>query len=156
MRHFPPVVHSTRAFFEPQQVVDSNGSHLLSPPMDVYVSHQCIHADTSIWGPDASEFKPSRWIDSSGQLITPTKGTFLPWSGGPRICPGMKMSQVEFVATLATLFRSARCEPLPTDRQEKPEELRKKLHGLMKNSICKLTLQVREPKEVKLRWIPDA
>jgi cytochrome P450 len=122
--------------------------------MDIYISAQSIHSDPKIWGSDVLEFRPSRWIDASGSLITPPKGTFLPWSGGPRICPGMKMSQVEFVATFATIFRSTRCEPLRLGRKE-PEELRKELRDCMKDSISKLTLQVKDPKVVKLRWMPD-
>ena len=98
------------------------------------------------------EFKPSRWIDESGGLITPAKETFLPWSSGPRICPGIKMAQVEFVATMATLFRSARCEPLLTAGLDKPEDLRQRLLALTRNSVIKLTLQARDPKTVQLRW----
>lgn len=99
------------------------------------------------------EFKPSRWIDSAGHIITPAKGTFIPWSSGPRICPGVKMAQVEFVATLATLFRSAKCEPLSTEL-EGVEASRKNICDAMADSIVKLTLQVREPKRVRLQWIP--
>ena len=64
------------------------------------------------------------------------------------------MAQVEFVATLATLFRSSTCEPLQAD-QKTDEEQRKRLEYLMMNSIPKLTLQMRDPKEVKLKWIRD-
>lgn len=62
------------------------------------------------------------------------------------------MAQVEFVATFATLFRSARCEPLPSDSQD-PETLRQDLRDVVADSIVKLTVQVRDPRKVKLRWI---
>ncbi len=152
LRLFTPILHSTRQVHEEQQLADDQGSHPLTPPMMVYVSAQSMHMDPEIWGPDVSQFKPSRWIDGSGNLITPPKGTFLPWSGGPRICPGMKMAQVEFVATFATLFRSARCEPL-RDGQETDKEARKRLENIMEDSVSKLTLQVRDLKTVRLRWI---
>ncbi|KAF4963377.1 hypothetical protein F66182_18128 [Fusarium sp. NRRL 66182] len=112
-----------------------------------------MHCDTSIWGADAAEFNPKRWFDGNNQLIKPPKDTFLPWSSGPRVCPGMKMSQVEFVATMATLFRHARCEVLPLTIEEKPEEGRKRLVDMMEDSISKLTLQVKDGTEVKLRWV---
>jgi cytochrome P450 len=121
--------------------------------MDVFVCAQFMHCDTKIWGADAADFNPKRWFDSNGQLIKPPKDTFLPWSGGPRVCPGMKMSQVEFVATMATLFRRARCEVLPLTAKETPVEGRKRLVDMMEDSISKLTLQVRDGKEVKLRWV---
>ena len=123
--------------------------------MTVFVSSQSIHSDREIWGSDVSEFKPSRWIGDSGMLVTPPKGTFLPWSSGPRTCPGMKMAQVEFVATMATLLRSSKCHPL-SDVQESGEELRKKLEYVMVDSIPKMILQIRDPKEVKLKWVRDS
>ena len=64
------------------------------------------------------------------------------------------MAQVEFVATFATLFRSARCEPLPTKGLEKPEDLRQRLQDILANSISALTLTVPDKKAIQLRWIP--
>jgi cytochrome P450 len=120
--------------------------------MEVYVGQHTIHRDSSIWGPDFDDFRPSRWINSSGGLITPEKGTFIPWSGGPRICPGMKMAQVEFVATFATLFRAAKCEFIGSDDAKENTRF---LEALMKDSFFKLSLQMREPRKVQLRWIPQ-
>ncbi|KAI1485519.1 hypothetical protein F5X96DRAFT_659588 [Biscogniauxia mediterranea] len=38
--------------------------------------------------------------------------TFIVWSEGARDCPGRKFSQVEFVATIASLFRDWRVNPV--------------------------------------------
>ncbi|KAL2823942.1 putative cytochrome P450 monooxygenase [Aspergillus cavernicola] len=153
LRLFPPVLHTTRAILETQTLVDSSGDHVLTPPMDVYVSQLSMHLDPRLWGPDANEFRPSRWIDEFGQIITPPKGTYIPWSGGPRMCPGLKMSQVEFVATLATLFRSARCEALPVSGFNTPKELRERLQRLTADSVVKLTVQMRDATGVELQWV---
>jgi cytochrome P450 len=154
LRLFTPVLHSIRCVNGTQQLAGPEGrTHLLSGPMDVFVCAQIMHHDTNIWGADAAEFNPKRWFDGNNQLIKPPKDTFLPWSSGPRVCPGMKMSQVEFVATMATLFRHAKCEVLPLTIDEKPEEGRKRLVDMMEDSISKLTLQVKDGKEVKLRWV---
>ncbi|KAL6236746.1 hypothetical protein BDW75DRAFT_249870 [Aspergillus navahoensis] len=154
LRHYPALLHATRAVLEPQQLPSSNGTgtHLLTPPMDVNISHPSLHLDPSTWGPDATEFKPSRWLDESGDFITPEKSTYLPWSGGPRICPGKKMSQVEFVATMATLFKTGKCAPLPTAGFTEPEALRKRLQAHLGDCVSKLTLQMRNPEGVMLRW----
>jgi cytochrome P450 len=121
--------------------------------MMVYVSAQSMHLDRAIWGPDVLSFNPARWLDAAtGELLTPAKGTFLPWSGGPRVCPGMKFSQVEFVAVFATMFRSARCEALRGEG-ETGEQARARLEGIMADSVSKLTLQVRDPSQVKLTWV---
>lgn len=120
--------------------------------MPVFVSSHTIHNDPEIWGRDVAQFKPSRWIDSNGSIVTPVSGTFLPWSAGPRVCPGMKMSQVEFVATFATLFRSARCEPVVGEGED-IEEKRAELKALMEAAVCRLTLTVKDHDAVKLRWV---
>jgi cytochrome P450 len=114
--------------------------------------------NTETWGPDALKFNPGRWIPSSPEaseanaLVTPAKGTFLPWSGGPRICPGMKMAQVEFVAVIATLFRYCKAEVVlregETERQAK-----ERLEQLMQESQPRLTLQIENPEDVVLRWV---
>ncbi|KAA8644966.1 cytochrome P450 [Aspergillus tanneri] len=155
LRLFTPVAHATRSVAGPQQLADDTRTHLLLPPMDVFVSSQSLHADVDIWGPDFLEFNPSRWIDANGQMITPMKGAFLPWSGGPRVCPGMKMSQVEFVSTIATLFRLSRCEPM-TAGSGSIEDSCKRLKAIMNDSNPKLTLQVHDPAQVNLRWILQA
>ncbi|PWY83684.1 cytochrome P450 [Aspergillus sclerotioniger CBS 115572] len=152
LRLFTPVPHATRSVATTQQVADGYGVHVLSSPMTVFVSQQSIHADADIWGADVDDFRPTRWLDEAGQVVVPPKGTFLPWSGGPRVCPGQKMSQVEFVATVATLFRHTRCEPLP-QKGMTAEELQARLKELMEDSAQKLTIQVRRPNEVQLQWV---
>jgi cytochrome P450 len=122
--------------------------------MDIHVSAQVMHYDKSIWGDDAADFNPKRWIDSTGQLKNPPRNScFLPWSGGPRICPGMKMSQVEFVATIATLFRHARSEVLSLTETETPVEAQARLLAVTDESISRLTLQVKNSEQVQLRWV---
>lgn len=151
LRIFTPVAHVSRCVDSPQYIADDQGDHLLPPSMNVYIASQSMHMDESIWGPDVDDFNPARWVDSvTGQILSPVKGSFLPWSGGPRVCPGMKMSQVEFVATIATLFSTKRCEPVNSGNT--PAERQKILIDLMDDSAPKLTLQVRDPKQVVLRW----
>ncbi|KAI9046082.1 cytochrome P450 [Aspergillus affinis] len=153
LRLFTPVLHSLRYVPESQQLVSSDKEvHLLKGPMSVYVSTHSIHADPEIWGPDAWEFKPSRWIGSDGEVITPPSGTFLPWSGGPKGCPGIKISQVEFVAAFLTLFHSSRCEPLAAEG-ENMEDKRAELKELLKEAVSQVTLTVKDHASVKLRWV---
>ncbi|KAJ6150972.1 hypothetical protein N7470_007566 [Penicillium chermesinum] len=155
LRLFPPVLHSMRAIHESQQFVSERGTHSLFPPMDIFISQAAIHLDPEYWGPDPEAFRPTRWIDGAGQVITPAKGTFIPWSEGARMCPGMKMSQVEFVSTIATLFRSSKCEVLPTGGLYRAEDLQQRLKDLMADSVTKLTLQFRDPNAVLLHWMQD-
>jgi cytochrome P450 len=115
-----------------------------------------LHTSPSTWGPDALAFNPARWLrpveeGAQPELVTPPRGTYLPWSVGPRTCPGQKMSQVEFVAVVATLFR--RCTARPVVREGESVQLaRRRVLGLVQDSRPVLTLQMGRPGEVLLEW----
>lgn len=60
---------------------------------------------TTIWGPDAAEFKPERWIDSktySIRQIPPTQ--MFVFTAGRRMCPGRNMAVMEMKIALAVLL----------------------------------------------------
>jgi len=63
----------------------------------------------SIWGPDAVEFKPERWLvsDSDGRVSVKKENTFKypVFGAGPRICLGMSMAILQGKLTLAVLAR---------------------------------------------------
>lgn len=72
------------------------------------------------------EWKPSRWIqieaDGKEVLAEPPQGAlFAPWLAGPRICPGKKFSQVEFVAVLVGVLQKYRLTPKVRWGQTKEE-----------------------------------
>ncbi|KAL9624755.1 MAG: hypothetical protein Q9160_001109 [Pyrenula sp. 1 TL-2023] len=66
----------------------------------VTINFPAMQRDPSIWGPDAEDFRPERW--ASGQ---PSSAIYLPYSAGPRICPGKQMTQTENAYTLVRLMR---------------------------------------------------
>lgn len=85
------------------------------------------------------------------ELYNPPRGTFIPWSIGPRSCPGQKMSQLEFVTVIATLFRRCKASPKLKDGED-IEEARRRLLGCMEDSQAGLTLQMTKPQDVDIRW----
>ena len=50
----------------------------------VFISPYAMHRRADIWGPDVHEFKPERWEGRKSDW------SYLPFSGGPRICLGRK------------------------------------------------------------------
>jgi cytochrome P450 len=51
-----------------------------------------LHTDKSVWGEDALQFNPERFTDENFKNIHPY--AFLPFSNGPRICPGFKYAWI--------------------------------------------------------------
>lgn len=161
MRLYPPVTLLMRSNKVTQSLlsINSSGDHFTLPaPCSVQINTMALHTLPSHWGPDALEFNPARWLrqGSEGEpalvLVTPPRGTYIPWSMGPRKCPGQKMSQVEFVAVIATLFSRCTAEAMPR-RGQSMEHAKRYLLELMQNSQPVLTLQMKNPKDVHIKWV---
>ena len=101
----------TRFTASPQQISTSSGTFYVPADTKVFISGASMHVDTKIWGCDSLSFRPTRWLANNFN-VEPAKGTFLAWSGSPHACPGIKMSQVEFVAVMLTIIRCWRMEPI--------------------------------------------
>lgn len=135
------------------------GKTIVLPPKTMFIpSYAAVQTDPKYWGPDALEWRPSRWIRQGGkpgdeELVDIKRGTFLGWSEGARDCPGKKFSQVEFVATMATLFRDWRVDPVPLNDGESREEAQKRVLDLIEyDSAPVLLLQMLHPERAPLLW----
>ena len=194
LRFFPAVWHIAKMTRSPQTVATSSGDTFTIPAQTtVYVNSIMLHTDPSVWRNlnmtpleraatrddedglkgDEHAFRPSRWLNPEGSatpIYQPAKGTYLPWSSGPRVCPGQKMAQVEFVGVIATLFARHRMEAVRRDvpvkgvegvmLPESDQALRDRLDELMSGSVPKLTLEmdvynVKEGEErgLGMRWV---
>lgn len=67
-----------------------------------------LHRDTGIWGADAADFKPERWLDSGEagdqERLKWQSRNFLSFGGGSRQCIGKNISMMEITKTLPRLF----------------------------------------------------
>lgn len=125
--------------------------------MNIFVSGACIHVSPNVYGPDPLAFRPTRWLQKNAEtgreeLVTPPKGTFLPWSEGPRYCPGSKMAQVEFVAVIFTVLSQCRVE-VAENAGESKDAARERFRQLIADSQPKIALQLRNPEEAWLKFL---
>lgn len=180
LRLFPPVIHMAKMTRSPQEIQTSRGIYQLPAGTAVYSHNVGLHIDPEVWrnlnlheGEDASDvdellFRPTRWLTNVAstsskdgaapplppqqQLFKPPKGSYVPWSSGPRICPGQKMAQVEFTAIFLRLFQTHRVEAVPLVKEdgavETTEEVETRLDARMKNSVSILTLQMNDVYDV--------
>ncbi|VAH57089.1 unnamed protein product [Triticum turgidum subsp. durum] len=61
-----------------------------------------------LWGDDAEEFRPERWLDDEGVFVPKSPYKFTAFQAGPRICLGKEFAYRQmkiFAATLLYLFR---------------------------------------------------
>ncbi|KAK4727123.1 hypothetical protein R3W88_032040 [Solanum pinnatisectum] len=58
-----------------------------------------------IWGDDAEEFKPERWIDENGFFKQESPFKFTVFQAGPRICIGKEFAYKQMKITAAVLLR---------------------------------------------------
>ncbi len=76
----------------------------------VILSQWVIHRLPEIWQ-DAEVFKPERWDPTKEQQIPP--GAYFPFGGGPRICIGMPLAQLEAKIILASILQRYTPQPVP-------------------------------------------
>ncbi|QDS69528.1 hypothetical protein FKW77_007545 [Venturia effusa] len=131
LRVYPALLRISRYIWADQYVKTHNESHLIKAPAKVSINTAALHYDIATWGADALEFKPERWF------AEPTR---------------MKMAQVEFVAVIATLFRSCRAE-IVMQKGETLEQARERLIRSMDESEPKFILRIENPEDVGLRWV---
>ncbi|GAB9477396.1 Cytochrome p450 86a2, partial [Globisporangium polare] len=71
----------------------------------VVLSIYSLMRSKSVWGDDALEFKPERWINpSTGALITVSPFKFPAFLAGPRVCLGKKLAKIELKMMLAVVL----------------------------------------------------
>lgn len=81
-----------------------------------------------IWGDDADEFKPDRWLEDGG-LISKTAFEYPVFNGGPRTCLGKKMAEAVAVQVIATLVLKFDFEPIDAKERVSKNSLTLPMEG---------------------------
>ncbi|MFN3823993.1 MAG: cytochrome P450 [Pseudorhodobacter sp.] len=106
LRLYPPVPMMVRENRCPERLRDRD----VTPGAQMVLSPWHLHRHARIWDrPD--DFDPDRWQTEEGR--TCARDAYIPFSAGPRVCPGAGFAMVEGPLLLAHLLRTFRFETLP-------------------------------------------
>lgn len=97
LRLYPPVPFELKT---PQEPDILPSGHRVHHKMRVMISLYAMGRMESIWGNDALEFKPERWISEQGKVKHVPSYKFFSFNAGPRICLGKEVAftQMKYVA----------------------------------------------------------
>lgn len=118
MRLYPP------APFERTSPVETDvlpSGHKVDTNSKILILIYALGRMKAVWGEDASEFKPERWVTSTGSLRHEPSFKFLAFNAGPRTCLGkqlamnlMKRVIVEILQNYDIhVIKGQKIEPLP-------------------------------------------
>jgi cytochrome P450 len=134
-----------------QRLVIQGKDVVIPPHVHLLINSAALHTLPSYWGSDYALWRPNRWLDEEEHLLQPPPGMFNAWTTGPRVCPGKKFSQVEFVAVIARLLKNGRVTP-----KLKPKETRKdaivRIGDVIQDSELDVTLHMKHPDKAVLVW----
>ncbi|KAH6912732.1 cytochrome P450 [Coprinopsis sp. MPI-PUGE-AT-0042] len=131
LRLYPPIANLVRVAKEdtilplskPVQGKDGSQISHLSVPADtrVYIAIMSSNRNKDLWGADALEWKPERWLSPLPDALIEAKvpgvySNLMTFLGGGRSCIGFKFSQLEMKAVLCVLLGRLKFE-LPKDKE---------------------------------------
>lgn len=138
-----------------------NGKHVTVPAKTpIVLNLNAFQTHARYWGDDGRVWNPKRWIASSSEaasnidseeLITPPKGSFIPWGEGLRACPGKKFAQVEHVAIMAAIFDNHYVAPVKHVGEDEAAA-RARVIDVTEDSGMVLLLQMFHPERAALQW----
>ncbi|GMS91872.1 hypothetical protein PENTCL1PPCAC_14047, partial [Pristionchus entomophagus] len=107
LRHYPL---ASFVVFRVCQKATSLGGIPVQIGDNVLTDTWSMHMDREIWGEDAEEFRPERWLEESSSR---PRVAFQSFGEGPRMCIGMRLAYVEEKMAIAHMlknFRIVKCE----------------------------------------------
>nr|WP_283255012.1 cytochrome P450 [Marivita sp. GX14005] len=106
LRLYPPVPMMVRQASQPETFRNRNipkGAQLVLSPWH-------LHRHSRLWD-DPDRFDPARWQTDSARKSA--REAYIPFSAGPRVCPGAGFAMAEGPLLLAMLLRAVHLRPAP-------------------------------------------
>lgn len=84
-------------------------------------SSKVSHEMTDVWGADALEFDPERFVSSAGSytdkdIEKKRRAAYMPFGGGSHLCPGKNFAFAETLGLISVMVLGYEVEGLRTDQ----------------------------------------
>ncbi|VEU38684.1 unnamed protein product [Pseudo-nitzschia multistriata] len=132
LRLYPPAA-TTRYAIDP----DSRFGNLQLGASMIHLNVYAIQRDPDVWGPDANDFVPERFLGDEGRNLI-SSHSYLPFSKGSRDCIGKYFALLEAKIAIAALV--TRYDGVPLDKEN--EVYMARITSLPENG-CKMKLSRR-------------
>lgn len=97
---------STRQVMEDTLLTDAQGREYLVRAGNTVVMPATGHSAAHVWGPDAREFNPRRFLDWSEKSARERHASYMPFGGGKHLCPGRNLAKAEILGLVVALALS--------------------------------------------------
>ncbi|KAJ6441080.1 cytochrome P450 [Purpureocillium lavendulum] len=99
-------------------------TYLLKKGVDIQMSAGVTHGERRIWGDDAGDFNPERFLAPQGDAAPAAKGVrssegerkkktaYFPFGGGRHLCPGRNLAFCEILGFMAMILLRFEVEPV--------------------------------------------
>ncbi|KAG2307496.1 hypothetical protein Bca4012_083483 [Brassica carinata] len=128
MRLYPPVPFQRKSPIK-SDVLPSG--HKVDANSIIIIPIYVLGRMRSVWGDDALEFKPERWISETGGLRHEPSFKFLAFNSGPRTCPGKHLAMTAMKAIIVEILQNYDVKLIEGQKIEpKPSLVLQMNHGL--------------------------
>ncbi|OCH88052.1 cytochrome P450 monooxygenase CYP63 [Obba rivulosa] len=117
LRLFPPASAGARQAVKDTIIRSGDHDRLIHIPNNAHVMYIpiALHRRKDLWGEDADDFNPERWLDPAMTTRLSARPTmYIPFLQGPRMCPGQEFAKLETSYLLARIVQKfSRFELVP-------------------------------------------
>lgn len=99
LRLYPGVAFVSREALADVQI----GKLCVPKGVNIWIWLLALHRDTQLWGPDADQFNPKRFVNGISAACKSPQA-YVPFGVGPRICPGMSLAMLEMKVMFAVML----------------------------------------------------
>ncbi|XP_010437072.1 PREDICTED: alkane hydroxylase MAH1-like isoform X1 [Camelina sativa] len=103
MRLYPPIPFQRKSAIKPD-VLPSG--HKVDAESTIIIFLYAMGRMKAIWGEDASEFKPERWVSETGGLRHESSYKFFAFNAGPRACLGKHISMIQLKTVVVEILQN--------------------------------------------------